>query len=580
MEELTFEYTIDSYRAPTTNAPYLIRECLKSIEVERLANIQSASSKHIFDEMASRLRDNIVVKSLLNIDLPTYLNFDPERLEEVERRLKVLRREISPNTYALKCMELVSLAVLDPKDKKQIEFLAKELVTTLMNIGVSSTHINKTVRKTFFQSAPVDSCDVLTDFFREIFPHGHGFTVVFRLGLSLSALKSEILDRFDMRLVEKFSEAMPESGKIAWPHKHTKKEKMFVVLDKIRTPDAFSAVKKARGKIARLHDLYGLFHHKQSYVLDDSAVIEMKCCQGEFRVVPSFVNNMEFIADNHPDKAALKLDKMMGQLRLPSGPDRAKFFRVIDFHGMSANTHIVENQLLNLWTALETLVPLRRNSTKISGVVDGILPPLSLLYVRRLFTTLTFDLLRWNRRTVTSILAQMEFPADADVVEKIFLLVCLPEHSARKDELFSKLKDFELLRFRIFQLNKLFSEPSSALKAIKRHQEKLSWQIHRIYRYRNTIIHSGASPVATGELVSGAHDYFDQVFGLCIELCSGSSGFHTFQEAFDFFKYREEQYRNEMGNIENLSSSNYRKIVWRQKKIPSKLDFFLDVKDD
>ena len=181
---------------------------------------------------------------------------------------------------------------------------------------------------------------------------------------------------------------------------------------------------------------------------------------------------------------------------------------------------------------------------------------------------------------MTSLLAQMEFPTDADVVEKIFLLTCLPEHSARKEELFSKLKDFELLRFRAFQLNKFFSEPSSALKAIEKHQEKLSWQIHRIYRYRNGIIHSGDSPAATGELVSGAHDYFDQVFGLCIELCSGPSGFHTFQESFDFFKWREEQYRNEMAKIEDLSNSNYQKIIWRQKKIPTKLDFFVDAKSD
>jgi predicted small secreted protein len=544
--------------------------------LERAANIHLSSSEHVFDEMASRVRDNIVAKSLLNVDLSTYLNFDPDRMEEVERRLKVLRREISPNTYALKCMELISLAVLDAKKKKNIDFLAREFVTTLMNIGVSSEHINKVVKKIFFQNEPVKDSDILAEFFREVFPHSHTFIVVFRLGLSLNALKSEILDRFDMRLVDKYSDIISEGGKVNWPHKASRKDKKFIVLEEIKAPDAFSAVRRARGKIARIHDLFGIFHHKQSYEIDDSALVEMKCCQGEFRVVPSFVNNMEFISDDHPDKAALKLDKMMRHLRLPSGPDRSKFFRVIDFHGMSANSDIVENQLLNLWTALETLIPSKRNSTKISGVVDGLLPPLSILYVRRLFKTLTFDLLRWDRRTLTSIFSQLDFPDKADVVEKVFLLVCLPEYTKQKEDLFSRLKDFELLRFRVFQLSEAFSEPPNALKAVQKHREKLSWQIHRIYRYRNGIIHSGDSPSGIDELVAGAHDYFDQVFNLCIELCSGSSGFHTFQEVFDFLKLREEQYRKELNSETELNLSNYRKIIWHQKIVPKKSDFFLD----
>jgi hypothetical protein len=187
---------------------------------------------------------------------------------------------------------------------------------------------------------------------------------------------------------------------------------------------------------------------------------------------------------------------------------------------------------------------------------------------------LAFDLLRWDRRALTSILSDANLPDDADIIEKVFLLVCLPDNTGHKEALFSKLKDFELLRFRIFQLNKAFAKPSDALKSLGKHQEKLTWQIHRIYRFRNSIIHSGDSPTATAELVAGAHDYFDQVFGLCLDLCSGSSGFHTFQESFDFVNWREDQYRRELENIGILSLSNYRKVIWRTNKMPKKEHFF------
>ncbi|MBO6885959.1 MAG: hypothetical protein JJ869_20620, partial [Marivita sp.] len=152
-----------------------------------------------------------------------------------------------------------------------------------------------------------------------------------------------------------------------------------------------------KDKISRVHDLFGLFYHKGKYALGDDAVVFQACCEEEDSVVLVHINRMHFVDDNKPNVAARKLDEMITRLILPSGPDREKFFRVIDFHGISSKSDTIENQIINLWTSLETLVPVRGSGTIVSGVCAGVLPFIGLNYLRRLFERLTFDIARWNR---------------------------------------------------------------------------------------------------------------------------------------------------------------------------------------
>ena len=50
------------------------------------------------------------------------------------------------------------------------------------------------------------------------------------------------------------------------------------------------------------------------------------------------------------------------------------------------------------------------------------------------------------------------------------------------------------------------------------HQKKVEWQIRRIYRTRNLIVHSGRSPIFLHALIENAHDYLDQIEPLALSL--------------------------------------------------------------
>ena len=86
----------------------------------------------MLDELESRLSSNLVVSALLKLDLHRHLNYDRNSISDIEKKLKVLKGEISRRSYALKCFELAEKFCLENK-KSKIDFIAREMVTALTN---------------------------------------------------------------------------------------------------------------------------------------------------------------------------------------------------------------------------------------------------------------------------------------------------------------------------------------------------------------------------------------------------------------------------------------------------------------
>lgn len=567
LDEMTFEYTLDSFRSPTTNIPFLIEEFLEALHAHQELGLPINSALHILDELESRLKGNQIVSELLSVRLENYLKFDRANIEEMKRTFRVLGTELSSTSYVVKCFEMLKRKICE-NEKGEIDFLSREAITTLLNIGVSSFYINHTVVSYFFGSNEITSNDDLDEFLRKIFPHLHRFELVAKIQTPLGVLKKKILEMFKLSLSKRIPKRFLEfcSGDM----KSLNKDEVYLIAQDLRAFDRFSAVEKTKDKIARVHNLYGLFYHKGSYILGDNAVVIQSCCVEESTQVSTEINRMHFVDDNKPKAAAHKLDSMVRTLKLPSGMDREKFFRVIDFHGISSKSETIENQIISLWTSLETLVPAKRQGSIISGVTYGVLPFIGLNYSRRIFERLTFDIIRWNRRELTRALKNVTFPEGADVVEKVFCLVATKENETNLKEFLGRLLNFELLRFRIFTLHNSYSKPVKISQNLDAHQRRVDWQLHRIYRTRNAIVHSGQTPKYSELLVSNAHDYFDQVFSGVTKFSSEPGGFDNFSDCFDYADRLFTQYRSDISAMSELRPADAASVLWKPVKRPTK----------
>lgn len=572
LDELTFPYTIDSYRAPTMGPPDLVEECIEVIAFARSKSKTEKSVWHMLDELESRLSSNVVVSALLKLDLHRHLNYDRNSFSDIEKKLKVLKGEISRRSYALKCFELAEKFCLENK-KSKIDFIAREMVTALTNYGVSTRQINQTIVDFFFKSQSVDGVLSLKPFFQAVFPHHHNFTVLFVYDTPVEALSESVLQLFRLECVSIIPPEFTGKKRAARIPK-LKSDECYLIASSIGATDKFSAVEIAREKIQRLHDLFGIFHHKLNYYFNERTFTLQKCCSDDLSEVKVEENLMQFTLDNTASDASTKLSRLTDVLRLPGGPDREKFFRIVAFHGSASQTENIENKIVNLWTALETISPSRMNGTIVSNVIQAALPVISLGYFRRIFQTLTWDILRWNRHSLTRALRKAEVREESDLVEKVFCLVVLSKNKGALTELLSDLRSFELLRYRIFSLHTTFSAPVSAIDFLDKHEKRVEWQLHRIYRARNRIIHTGTSPLNTKVLFSNAHDYFDQVFDVSCALCSGSSGYDNYEDAFNFANVLYEQYRAKLRETVDVDLNSASAWLWTPPKEPDARRWF------
>lgn len=560
LEELTFSYTLDSFKAPTTNAPFLVLEFLDALEAHKSIGLPLDSALHILDEAERRLRGNTVVTELLTISLDRYLKADRNNVHEMESSFRVLSKEILPNKYLNKCIDLLKESCVKNK-KSDIEFLCKELSTTLLNIGSSSFHLNTMTFRFFFGDRKIPSSSVLDDFFGEIYPIVHNFDVLIKSKTPISIIREDILEMFDIS----FSERIPEKFITEEGHtiSHLENNEHYVIAANIEAIDRFSAAIEAKEKISRIHDLFGIFHHKGDYYVDEVALAIQKCCADETHSVKTQVNRMHFIDDNVPEEAEKKLNDMIENLRIPSGQDRDKFFRIINFHGMSSKSDSMENQLINLWTSLETIAPTQNNKSIISGTVYGILPIIGLRYFHRIFKSLTLDIVRWNRKEAWRTLKKVKAPEGSDLVQKVFCLIVCKDNETLLSDFLGRLLNFELLKYRIYTLNKEFSSGESALEKLDKHQKRVEWQLHRIYRTRNQIVHSGTTPEFTKFLVTNAHDYFDQVYDTSVKLCSSGYGFDNFLDCFNYTGKLFDQLQDKIKKIDEISINDANLFLWK-----------------
>lgn len=396
MDELSFEYTLDSHRPPTTTPPTLVKECLGALNYSLRNEKALPGALHILDELEARMRGNIIVRDLVSIDLDRFFKVDRTSPSEMKRVLSVLSGELKQYPYALKCFQLLELAFAPPNlGKKDIDFLCRELTASLINLGLSPQWLHRSVLKYFFEN-PVPIDFDIKAFWKEIFPHSHLFTVITPVSSKAHLVEEGFLKAFGVQIKDKsdFDECRTEVGEICGDS-----FRRIAITEAVKAKDPFAAVEAANQKVSRLHHVYGLFNHKHELNVGEKSFVIQKCCAENSDSFLNSINRMQFVRDKMPGPAARAMETMMKQVRLPNGPDRTKFFNAVSFHGISNNSTSIENQLVNIWTALETITPESYSGSTISNVTQGVLPFIGIDYMSRLTKCLLGDLLRWDRKT-------------------------------------------------------------------------------------------------------------------------------------------------------------------------------------
>ncbi|HHV48008.1 MAG TPA: hypothetical protein GXX56_03455 [Rhodocyclaceae bacterium] len=153
MDELLFDYTLDTYKPSALNAPSLCIEALNLIVGIENELIDRAALPYVLDELEWSIQNDPIAKSLLEASVDYYiLRAEETKLAEVRLRLEVLSRTLESFRY-LKATFVALRDHVARGEKAAIDRCARNMVTTLTNIGVSKQHLFNLTNDFFFNPA-------------------------------------------------------------------------------------------------------------------------------------------------------------------------------------------------------------------------------------------------------------------------------------------------------------------------------------------------------------------------------------------------------------------------------------------
>lgn len=530
LEELLFDYTLDTYKPSAMNTSLLCREALETIEYAKNGVLHSQNIRHVVDELSVNLRKDPVAKSVitLNIEhLTSVLNNPETPTPELRVTIELLLSDLDLKFYKKKNEELLVDALKSGKGKNEIRTLTRSYVTTLKNLGYHSRFLYDTTREFFhYGQNQITSNDDINEYLA-LFPlTNKKYVAIYKAAKIFQAIEDSC-DALDVSVSDEPLNFADQINQFNFALES--EDFVYVLVNEIEARDRFSARELADQRMEVIGTLMTLFHHKQQSSWEDEClVIEVE--SGSARPVHRSLHPMHKCIDYKPEKAAKLLNSLISNFSLEES-SFYKFSRSSELHSLALNSESRENQIINLWIALESLVPGREEKANIRRIIDAVMPFLSLSYVNRLLERFLADLLLWDRKVLHSTLKDI---SGSSLKSKLVCFLVFDEHSDKREELKTQMRDFHLLRNRFHYLSESLRSPARIRKLLDGHAIRVGWQLRRIYRARNTIVHAGVTPSYTNILIENLHDYLDIVMSTIVKLASDGQKVSSIEQAFKY----------------------------------------------
>lgn len=524
LEEVLFYYSFESYKLPALNSHFL---CLDMLQTKHNIDTKSISEGNFIplsEEFEDTLERDIVLKTYIP-EIDVLLKRRNKLGAIVDYRNSELKTKISKYTEAAAYICEISRSnniyltttydllidnifaeTSEYNNWNAIYLLTRTLATELVNGGYSAEYITEELKNAFLDREKVIQCEeqLLVDFFNKFTFERKSYQVVF----GINAETARILKYFKEINVKTPSNDIKKKLNL----KHRGDCIVEVVVENV---DKHQAANAAYGYINTIIGLHRISqHHKPIYIKPIAQVNEI---DEEYIVISTKIikmgNNILLRANNENQIQSYFFDKQL--LNKIDPPET--FFRAVSLHNNALDSKEPTNQLLDLWTAVETLIGFRSgDEDKINVVCDILTSILNRTYLYSHITQLHKDIMAVcgkNGEDTLSSIAGEEQP-----VWKLAKILSVKDCQEDYDKLYHLCEEYPLLQYRMeYFSKKVFVNSESVYKELVRHKAKLRWHIMRIYRNRNMIVHNGEYMPYLNVILGNLHYYIDAMFDLLIE---------------------------------------------------------------
>lgn len=514
LEEMLFHYGHDSYKVPALNFHYLCIEILSTIEKIEEDVVDKGNMRPLIDELESMFLMDPIAQKLYGADFNSLfyqkndkgdysrdcsqLKKDPgneSSLKSIERTLSYFVEDMAIGDKYLEnikseIMILLKAVSFDCEKQKQLSWLSRLLLTELINRGYRQEYIYSRIKEYYYNPEKnIGSIDEEIEQFWTLFSfEEHEYKISFPI------------KRAD---IKKLFEHLPNVTLEANTNCLFGNACKWIASMEMKELDPESAYYNASSVLSLFVSLKQYSSHvSKAYYFNQALVKD----QGDEKIY--MITKPSSLLSREKSRSEQQVYKRIGQIIRNFPVIGDKMINVINLHSSAMDSRNVSNQLLNLWTIVEVLVEVdkKNNFSKITQICNILTTVLNASYIKSLVDQLLFDLHHCCNELGPHL---QNVTKGEDETEKMIALLVLPEYQQNKTNLIADLQNYPLLQYRIEHYAEQFSNRKELKGLLLRHRRRLEWQIMRIYRNRNMIVHDGSHFPYIDLVVQNLHFYVD-----------------------------------------------------------------------
>lgn len=564
LDEALFDYSLGSYKPLALNSRLLCIEALGTLSQIKSGLIKKPNLKSILDELEFRLNSDVAAKTILGNQFPRFqekIKSNPND-KELVTTIQLLYHNLDDKKYLQTIQELLINKVPAAREKESIYKLSRDFLTELINYGYSPGYIFLKANQYFFDRRNRVTTDNPESFFQLFDFKKQKYKVVFKVSKVFKEFES-FANGLKITISDTH-ESFPTAEERHFIESKTNDE-VFIVCNDVEALDDISARIRSEMPLISISNLFSFYHHKERPQISESAIV-IKESDNSYVMLEKPLKAIIKKGDIKPKIAAGKVKTLYESLNLPNDTIY-RIARGIDLHSIALETNEIENKLLSLWTATETLIPkvMDSDQDRIIQIINGLSPFQSYKYFEEIFQQIKSDIHYYNQRLSRDIFRQIILPQRDNLFNTIAAFIVTSENDTARKSAYGHetMKQFPLLKWRIFHLSKTFENGAAALSHLNSHKQRVEWQIRRIYRVRNLIVHSGKKPSYTNILVENFHNYFDNFMNIIIDTAIEEKKIKTINQGIMDIEFK---VKNHIETLEKHKSSpttlaNYKEIL-------------------
>ncbi|WP_452227371.1 hypothetical protein [Lacinutrix cladophorae] len=282
-------------------------------------------------------------------------------------------------------------------------------------------------------------------------------------------------------------------------------ESHLLISINVKTKDYYQALNLARTKLLKVLDLLYLgYSDKNISLIDECFIIGSKQPEKSSSLPTMYHIDGHYNSNKKLYKLLLKKVSKLNDSKI-NKETLNKINSAIRYLRMGGESGEIINKYINYWIGLEYLFSTYDADSHTVGRLRAFFKRChSIIYLKRNLTEFHKDIIRLKESSyITSFDSNLEYLKTVDSYNEIL------KHSSSP-----------LLKFRAEYYKKLLENDNKVKGAIQNHSNNLDWNLNRIYRIRNEIVHNAAIKEDIAVLTSHLRYYLTFIINGLIDFLS------------------------------------------------------------